>query len=34
MPSLTTDESSIRITIFSQNSVASVDTRKSIALFF
>ena len=34
MPSLTPDESRIRITIFSPNSVGSVETRKSIALFF
>ena len=32
MPSLTPAESRIRITIFSPNSVGSVETRKSIAL--
>ena len=34
MPSLTPDESRIRITIFSPKSVGSVLTRKSIALVF
>ena len=33
MPSFTPELSRIRITIFSPNSVGSVETRKSIALF-